>query len=504
MARARQVVFRIFYSTSFTIVFLLLVCFICVTPADAIYESYKRRRTLDIFLMTGDYVVTALIAILIYASRLYTNRSVLKDIPKSFMPIEKEELPERRVHKLIQECLAKSAVIAYQARPRSQRIERDTQVATARVLAMCQSRECTDPHIEERWGKIDHPGWSSPAARETPNLEYATVVDELTDLIEAKAVSLAPVDPLAEPGPDGMPLPDPRVIDELSRDEAMGMRSYLRHLIEIGVVPDNSLSVAFLSTYERARFSSEPMSEQDFQTLMRMFAELLRSMTPVELDLLDLEASSYHYESEKSSIVHQNPQDDDGHHHHYDHRQGDDKASIPSTLSDSGSVRRNRPPPRRVSEDSVPSMSSFERDHGHPHHHPSPPRTTSSASNDDGNASDDEGDGSQEGDEDHLSLRTAPTHMQRSLSRPTLPGHTSSSGFVSAQSRQGQGLGLGLQPTRSHSSLRSSRSAASRRSRSSNKWSTAAGSVIRLTRPEDEHDAHGLPYLIQLPRRNDE
>lgn len=154
MARARQVVFRIFYSTSFTIVFLILFCFICVTPADAIYESYKRRRTLDIFLMSGAYVVTALIAVLIYASRLYTNRSVLKDIPKSFMPIEKEELPGRRVHKLIQDCLAKSAVIAYQARPRSKRIEHDTQIASARVLAMCQSRECTGPYIEERWGTL--------------------------------------------------------------------------------------------------------------------------------------------------------------------------------------------------------------------------------------------------------------------------------------------------------------------------------------------------------------
>ncbi|KEF57324.1 uncharacterized protein A1O9_05241 [Exophiala aquamarina CBS 119918] len=503
MARAPQIVFRIFYSTSFTIVFLLLICFICVTPADAIYESYRRRRTLDIFLMSGDYVVTALIAVLIYASRLYTNRSILKEIPKSFMPIEKEELPERRVHKLIQDCLAKSAVIAYQARPRSTRIEHDTQVASARVLAICQSRECTDPHLKERWGHIDHPGWSSPTARDTPNLEYATVVDELTDLIEAKAISLAPVDPLTEPGPDGLPLPDPRIIDELSRGETVGMRAYLQHLIEIGVLPDNSLTVAFLSSYERARFSPEPISEQDFQALMRMFAEILRSMRPVDLDLLDLEASSYYFESEKSSIIHHG-----NHQQHYQqHREGD-KASIPSTFSDSGSVRRNRPPPHRISEDSVPSMSSFERDNGHPHpdgdqsHGSSPPRSASLNSDDDGNVSDDEADGSQEGDEDHLSLRTAPTHTQRSLSRPNLHGHASSSRFVSAHSRQG--LGLSLQPTRSHSSMRSTHSVTSRRSRSSSKWSTAANSVIRLARPEDEPDARGLPYLLQLPRHDDD
>lgn len=500
MARARQVVFRIFYSTSFTIVFLILFCFICVTPADAIYESYKRRRTLDIFLMSGAYVVTALIAILIYASRLYTNRSALRDIPKSFMPIEREELPGRRVHKLIQDCLAKSAVIAYQARPRSKRIEHDTQVASARVLAMCQSRECTGPYIEERWGDIDHPGWSSPAARETPNLEYATVVDELTDLIEAKAISLAPVDPMAEPGPDGLPLPDPRVIEELSRAETVGMRPYLRHLIDMGVVPDNSLIVAFLANYERARFAPEPISEYDFQILMRMFAELLRSMTPVDLDLLDLDNSSYDYDFDESSIIHRDTADEHQHHHHhnYNQRQGGDKASIPSTFSDSGSVRHHRAPPRRVSEDSVPSMSSFERDHGHRNHGILPPPSPSSIS-DDGNASDDEADRSQ-GDEDGRSLRTAPTHTQRSVSRPTLSGHNSSSRFVSAHSRQG--LGLGLQTTRSRSSVRSGRSTASRRSRTSSERSTAAGSVIRLARPEDEPAARGLPYLIQLPRRD--
>lgn len=512
MARARQVVFRIFYSTSFTIVFLLLICFICVTPADAIYESYKRRRTLDIFLMSGAYVVTALIAILIYSSRIYTNRSVLKDIPKSFIPIEKEELPGRRIHKLIQDCLAKSAVIAYQARPRSTRIEHATQVATSRVLAMCQSRECTGPYIDERWGNIDHPGWSSPAARETPNLEYATVVDELTDLIEAKAISLVPVDPLVEPGPDGLPLPDPLVIEELSRTGTMGMRSYLRHLIDLGVAPDNSLTVAFLSAYERARFAPEPISEQDFQILMRMFAELLRSMTPVDLDLLELDASSFEDEFDGSSIIHRNVQEDHReshdshhqHHHHYNYRQGGDKASIPSTFSDSGSVRHNRAPPRRVSEDSVPSMSSFERDHGHRNHDHDkttiPPRSTTSTS-DDGNVSDDEDDRSQEEeDEDRLSLRTAPTHTHRSVSRPTLSGRNSSSRFVSAHSRQG--LGLGLQTTRSHSSMRSGRSGTSRRSRTSSERSTAAGSVIRLARPEDGDAARGLPYILQLPRRD--
>ncbi|KAK4947589.1 hypothetical protein LTR10_013535 [Elasticomyces elasticus] len=423
MPRARQIVFRIFYSTSFTIVFLLLIIFICVTPADALYESYKRRRLLDIFLITGDYVVTALIASLIYASRIYTNRTVLKDIPKSFMPIEKEDLPGRRVHRLIQECMERSAVIAYQARPRSKRIEHDTIIGHTRMLALTKSRTNSIRKVEQTWGKIEHPGWSSPAGKDLPNLEYSTVIDELIDLIEAKAVSLAPIDLLEGP--------DPRIIDELTRPETMGMRHYLRHLIELGVVPDTSLTVAFLAAYERARYSSQPVTEDEFQALMRMFAELLRNMTPVDMEMLDLDEFD-ESQSATSSMHQTNP-----------------TASIASTFSDGGSVRYHGPIPRRVSEDSAPSLSSLERAY-----------------------TDDE--------TDAQSLRTAPTRATRSRSRPQIGSRRSRSNRNPSNSSESL-----------HSTTSSRLSPHRTRTRSSN------GSVIRLARPGDGHE---LPYTIQVPQ----
>ncbi|KAI1613179.1 hypothetical protein EDD36DRAFT_256960 [Exophiala viscosa] len=427
MPRARQIVFRIFYSTSFTIVFLLLIIFICVTPADALYESYKRHRLRDLFLITGDYVVTALIASLIYASRIYTNRTVLKDIPKTFMPIQKEDLPGRRVHRLIQECMERSAVIAYQARPRSKRIEHDTVVGYTRMLALPKSRTSSNKNVAPTWGKIEHPGWSSPAGKDLPNLEYSTVIDELIDLIEAKAVSLAPVDPLEEG-------PNPRVIDELTRPETTGMRQYFRHLIELGVVPDRSLTVAFLAAYERARYSPQPVTEDEFQALMRMFAEILRNMTPVDMEMLDLD--DLDEPSDTSSIQQTNP-----------------TTSAASTFSDGGSVRYHGTIPRRVSEDSAPSLSSLERVYT-------------------------------EGETDTHSLRTAPTRATRSRSRPQL-----SSRMVSATSRRSRN------PSNASESLRSTTSSDlsphRTRTRSSN------GSVIRLARPGDGHE---LPYTIQVPQ----
>lgn len=460
MARASQIIFRIFYSTSFTAVFLILIVVICVTPADALYESYKRSRLIDIFLLVGAYVVTALFAVLIFASRLYTNRSILKDIPKTFIPIDEEDLPGRRVHKLIQECLERSAVIAYQARPRSQRIEHDTINAGLRMLSLTKSRTCTDQTLEPPWGKIAHPGWSSPASKNLPNLEYATVVDELVDLVEAKAVSLVPIDPVAAPAPDGSPMPDPRVIDQISRNSTMGMRQYLKHLIDMGVVPETSLSVAFLVAYERARFSSEPLTDDDFQALMRMFAELLRSMTPVDVELLDLDDASFGSDTETSSLADRN--------HHIEpllsQRHLDaDTLSAASTFSESGSVRRHRPPPRRVSDDSVPSLSSIEK--------AAPSETGSTLDT--------------EAYTDALSLQTAPTTAPHSRSRP------SNSRMVSAVSRQS------LHSAASNESL-------TRRSRhSSRSGRSNAGITIRLTREGEDRETD-LPYRIEMPSTGEE
>ncbi|EXJ54654.1 hypothetical protein A1O7_09995 [Cladophialophora yegresii CBS 114405] len=492
--RARQIIFRIFYSTSFTAVFILLIIFSAVTPADTIYESYKRNRLIDIFLIAGVYVFTALLAVLIYASRLYTNRSVLKDIPKTFMPIEKEDLPGRRVHRLIQECLERSAVIAFQVRPRSKRLEHDTINAGMRMLALTKTKSSTDQTVEPSWGNIAHAGWSSPASKELPGLEYATVVDELVDLVEAKAVSVAPIDPLVEPGPDGSPLPNPRVIDEIARRGDMGMRSYLRYLIDIGVVPDDSLTVAFLAAYERARFSSVPLSDEDFRALMRMFAELLRHMTPVDVDLLHLESDSEyrsgqdsHSQSDTSSLVDrkvaQRSRDRDA-----------DTASLPSTYSALGSVRRHKQPPRRVSEDSAPSLSSYEL----VHHAPSEAGTENL-------------DGDETGDADTRTPQTAPTTAApRPRSRPRPPLRTSTSRMYSAVSR------LASHPNRSgsshsdtgsvvHHDVETLSSRSSRRSKSRARKDRHNGRVLRLASEAENgrgggDGQHGLPYRIQIPQ----
>jgi hypothetical protein len=334
--RARQLLFRVFYSTTYTVVFLVLVAYILLTPSDTIYQAYKSGRYVDIFVIAGVYVLTALIAILIYASRLYTNRSVLQSIPKTYMPIEKEDLPTKAVTRMIADALARSAVIAYEAQPRVPKPEDSSPTASARISALSPSVNKV-PNAEPTWGHIAHPGWSSPASPDLPNLQYATVIAELADLIEARAVSLAPSDPLAPPNVDGTPMPDERVVEILQRPAEMGLREYMGQLIELQVVKDTFLAHEFLNLYERARFAPDPLTEVEFRALMGIFAEILRGMTGLDpLILAEIE-------------------EDNG-----DSMLAEDESEV-SFSSEDGSLRRHRPddgPPWPVSEDSAPSIPS--------------------------------------------------------------------------------------------------------------------------------------------------
>ena len=333
--RPRQLLFRVFYSTTYTVLFLGVLIGALLTPTDTVYQAYKSRRYVDIFVIAGVYVLTALIAVLIYASRLYTNRSVLQSIPKAYMPIEKEDLPGKAVRKMIADSLARSAVIAYEARPRVPEVEESSPTTSARIFGLSASSKKA-PNAGPTWGPIAHPGWSSPASSDLPNLQYATVIAELADLIEARAVSLAPSDPLAMPNIDGTPVPDERVMAILQRPTDMGLREYIEQLIALQVIKDAFLANEFLTLYERARFAADPLTEVEFRTLMSIFAEVLRQMTSLHPAILA------ELEEEGGSMS-----ADDG---------------TEETFSyDDGSVRRQRSdegPPRRISEDSAPSIPS--------------------------------------------------------------------------------------------------------------------------------------------------
>ena len=286
-------------SSSFFFFSLICLGLICLTPADAIYQCWVTRRLTNIFFIAGAYVLTFVLAFLIYATRLYTNRTALAGIPKVWIPVEEEDVT-KSVRRLVVEGLARSAIIAYQACPRDTTGEEDS-FLNYKDLAI-------DPK-HPPWGSVEHPGWSSPESPDLPNLPYRTVITELPNLIEAKAVSTAPAENTL---PDGMdPFPDTRVVEVLQRPASMGLRQYVGHLANLGVINSPGLEADFLALYERARFSSRPLHASEFRELMHLFAEILREITPLAPPILEgiRDSASYH-QTDTESII--GPSDEEG------------------------------------------------------------------------------------------------------------------------------------------------------------------------------------------------
>jgi hypothetical protein len=286
---ATSLLFLIVYNVLYYFLYLVLFAFLVVTPIDVIQQAVQRRRNYDILVITVCYVATILAVAFIYATRLYISRSVLASIPKAWIPVEKGDVPPD-VRQVIVEGLGRSAAIAYQARPRiplvvfaeepavGGRAHIQTPVPSSIELrkSAAQSGEAADR--KPVWGEIEHPGWASPTSPDVPNLQYDTVVQELANLIEAKAITLAPPDPMSHAEP---PILDPDAIALLQRPEYMGLRDYLMHLTELSVLAPLPTTDEFLAQYEAARFSARPMSNEQFRSLMHLFAEILRNMHPL-------------------------------------------------------------------------------------------------------------------------------------------------------------------------------------------------------------------------------
>jgi hypothetical protein len=325
----RQRVFHIFYNSSYWLLGLVLFCLVLVTPADTIRQAIRNHQLYNVFVIAGAYVLTLFLAMIIWATRIWTTRSVLAAIPKTWIPVEKDDVT-KNVRKMIVGSLSSSAVIAWDARPRVQssppapvpEVVADEKVAdpvtrpstsnTQKERALLYKRRASTekgegnhvidiPSNKPVWGEIAHRGWSSPASPDLPNLQYTSVILELPHLIEARAVSVAPRDPESAAE---QPLPDIRAVDLLQRPVSMGLRDYIGHLIGIGVITSQLTANEFLSVYEYARFSPRPLGEEEFRNLMKLFADLLRgiqSLSPAVLANLDIDPPESNIDDDASS-----------------------------------------------------------------------------------------------------------------------------------------------------------------------------------------------------------
>ena len=227
-------------------------------------------------------------------------------IPKTWIPVEQGDV-SKSVREMIVTALRRSAVVAWDAQPHAEQTPSavvsspEARGPTARPAVAEDEKPMEKdklleeppkgnqmvvmPPLDPSWADISHNGWASPTSPDLPNLEYHTVVSELPNLIEARAVSLASPDPESSADP---PLPDLRAVGVLQRPASMGLRDYITHLTSFSVVPaaSSSLVATFLTTYEYARFAGRPLSETQFRKLMKEFAEILRIMQPLSPDVL--------------------------------------------------------------------------------------------------------------------------------------------------------------------------------------------------------------------------
>lgn len=313
--------FRIWYSTTYTVLFFILIVLLAISPGETIYQSIRSEELQKLFVVGGIYFLTFVVVFLVYSTRLYTNRSVLQAIPKPYIPVEDGEVG-KLVRRMIVKALKRSAIIAWDSRPRDVRGEAHGDEDGEGRLRTATAERNHSTHKQRShlrgttiipvsassppWGHVSHPGWASPSSPDLPNLKYWDVVAELPNLIEAKAVSLAPPDPALDgpTHPQGSTpmLPDAEIVALLQRPRTTGLRDYLGQLASYGLINPPSLGPKFLAQYEYARFSTQSLTETEFRDIMGVFAEILNGMTDLDPVIID-EARAYSIPSDTRSLA---------------------------------------------------------------------------------------------------------------------------------------------------------------------------------------------------------
>lgn len=450
----RTTIFRVVYTSIYILLYVILLGLLLITPADAIERSLGNGQQYNVWLIIFSYVAAILVVCFIYFLRLYVNRTELAAIPKAWIPIEPGDL-KKRVHAMIVLGLDRSAAVAYEARPREAKRKMlgpsppDTGGGGDADQIVTQELGISRTLQEDMWRNIEHHGWAPPTSPDLPNLNYATVLSELPHLIEAKALTLAPRLELEADGLqrrtsgniDEAAMIDPEAAALLQRTPGLSLRGYIDHLQRLGVLGPGAAgsTAAFLHQYEHARFSRRALSNAQFRELMRVFAEVLRSMDPLNLASALRNASAASSLSEYSGSGVSIPAADE-----------DDEGRT----SSSSPASRSRPLSRSATNSTQDSIRRPLRSHSLGH-----------------------------------SYRTAPTtpHSRRVVSRSRQSIRSSSSNDDDSssgrftQTRRPYVPPSGSNPSSSSQSLRSQ----------------GSSSVIRLA-TEDDEDYGGLPYVLNL------
>ncbi|KAI5788840.1 hypothetical protein DFH27DRAFT_572420 [Peziza echinospora] len=377
----------IFYSSSFTLLFVILTILLIITPADLIHQALNGRavkQPYNVFIIIGSYALALILSTIIYVSRLYTIKRMMEDIPKRYVPIKKGDIPER-VRRRITQGLGKGAILAWQSRPRGRQMPAPAPTSTAQsgggtVVDGQSNPEASVVEISASapsqqpvpfWGEINHPGWSSPDSVDLPFVEYSAIIAELPYLIEKKATFLA-ADEHQHGQHDGLsalsiPMGNTVSHNIASRKPYMSLAAYISYLTSLGYV-DPKVGELFVKEYEKCRFwlsETQGVDEAEFRLLMKVFAGLLRSMdgTPYDPDAGSFDDGSRGPHSQQTNEYREESI-------HGGYVQGDGYATGPGSAAGTMSSVIARPRRAEVSGDDNDDQVGYDYPRRGVYHHP--------------------------------------------------------------------------------------------------------------------------------------
>ncbi|RAL59895.1 hypothetical protein DID88_000522 [Monilinia fructigena] len=277
---------KLAYDSSFYILYIVITGLLLVTPVETFLQARENHQLYNIFVIASCYGATAFFGFILLMTRIWTERQIIKAIPKTWIPVEKGDV-NKKVRKMIVASLERSAAIAWDSRPRND------QYATMTVSKQNKSGAATITPGNRRSQQANDEKRSHEAMIIIPpkrtrlgsNFPQWMVLSDLSDLCGSAKSTIyhSPPDPLSTSQP---PMPDLRAVDILQRPAAMCLRDYISHLSGFGIIGNPAIATSFLSAYEYARFSSNAISEAEFRDLMKQFAELLRNMEPLSPAIL--------------------------------------------------------------------------------------------------------------------------------------------------------------------------------------------------------------------------
>ncbi|CEG82308.1 hypothetical protein RMATCC62417_16393 [Rhizopus microsporus] len=165
----------------------------------------------------------ALISVVCLCSRMISVRRSMQNIPKLHIPIKKQNLPKKVYSQLWHE-FRQTRAIRDQAKPRPE--------------------------------DIQAVGWAKPGTPLFEGLDFKQAIARTPAIVENVACNIDP---------------------SYKRPTYCPVRQYIEFLIQEGLI-DRELGTVYVQGYEIARFSRDPLSQEQYIDIMKHLAAILQNM----------------------------------------------------------------------------------------------------------------------------------------------------------------------------------------------------------------------------------